>query len=306
MSLARFRYFEKVARLGSIRQAADALHIAPSAISRQIGNLEHEFGAELFEREGRGMRLTPAGQILARHVRGLLEDLDHARSALDDLTGLRRGHVRVWSVEGMVRDFVTAALADFRARYPAVTLEVTVAGTDEILAALLDDEADVGVAFNPLPHRGIATVAQIADPLFAVARPDHPAAAESLLSLADLLRWPMAVADRAFGLRHLLDAAAKAAKVEIDPAFVTNSIEALRGFARSGMGTTILPRLSIERDIAAGLLAAVPLRDRALGVARVKICTRAGRRLPAAADELARDFGRVARQLRIAASNPGG
>jgi DNA-binding transcriptional LysR family regulator len=301
MSLARFRYFEKVARLGSIREAADALHIAPSAISRQIANLEHEFGAELFEREGRGMRLSPAGEILARHVRGLLDNLDHARAALDDLNGLRRGHVRVWSVEGMVRDFVTVALAGFRERYPAITLEVTVAGTDEVLAALVDDEADIGIAFNPLPHRGIATVAQIADPLFAIVRPDHPAAAESLLSLADLLRWPLAIADGAFGLRHLVDSAAETAKVEINPALVTNSIEALRGFARSGMGTTVLPRLSIEHDIAAGLLVAVPLRDRALRAAKVKICTRAGRRLPAAADELARDFEQVARRLRSTA-----
>jgi DNA-binding transcriptional LysR family regulator len=298
MSLARFRYFEKVARLGSIREAAEALRIAPSAISRQIGNLEHEFATELFEREGRGMRLTPAGQILARHVRGVLDDLDHARAALDELNGLRRGHVRVWSVEGMVRDFATAALAEFRTRYPAITFELTVAGTDEILAALLDDEADVGVAFNPIPHRGIAVVAQIADPLYAVVRPDHPAAAEPQLSLADLPRWPLAVADRPFGLRHLLDSAAEAAGIEIAPALVTNSIEALRGFARSGMGATILPRLSIEHDISAGLLVAVPLQDRALRAAKVKICTRAGRRLPKAADELARDFERLTQQLR--------
>ena len=88
MSINRFRYFFKVARLGSIREAADVLHVTPSAISRQIAKLEEELGTTLVEPIGRGIRLTPAGVILAGQASRMIDALEQARSEIDDLLGL--------------------------------------------------------------------------------------------------------------------------------------------------------------------------------------------------------------------------
>ena len=102
MRFLTLRYFNEVARLGSIRKAADRLHVAPSAVSRQIAQLEHEVDAILFERSKGGVQLTVAGEVLARHSHGIFRDLDRARTGIDELRGLRRGEVNLWVIEGIV------------------------------------------------------------------------------------------------------------------------------------------------------------------------------------------------------------
>ncbi len=301
MSLTRYRYFEKVSRLGSIREAADVLHVAPSAISRQIANLELEYGVELFERQARGMRLTPAGEAVLQSARILLDSIDHARSTIDDLHGLRRGHVRVWTVEGMVTDFVYPVLSVFGSAYPAVTFELMIASSDQLVQRLLEDDADVAVAFNPPTHRNIQPLAEIADPLVLIAHPDHEAAARTALTLSETKQWRMALPDETFGMRHLIDQAAAAAWIDLAPVLVTNSVESLRSFARSGMGVTLLTSLAVRHDVALGRLVVVPMKDRKLKSARVKICTRRDRRLPAAARALVRAFEQNARKVVISA-----
>jgi DNA-binding transcriptional LysR family regulator len=107
-----------VAKLGSIRKAADRLHVAPSAVSRQIAQLELELAAVLFERSKVGVQLTAAGEVLARHSHRIFRDLDRARSGIDDLRGLQRGEVSVWVIEGFVSGLLPDLLGNFHHRYP--------------------------------------------------------------------------------------------------------------------------------------------------------------------------------------------
>lgn len=231
------------------------------------------------------MRLTAAGRLLLQHARGLLDHHTQAVAALDDLRGLRRGHVRVWSVEGVVRDFTCPVLAGFQGDHPDVSAELVVASSDRIISALLEDDADVGIAFNPRKQHRIRELERFADPLLAVMSPRHPAAATTNLSLSDLVQWPLAVPDETFGLRHVVDDAAVAATVDLRPSLVTNSIEALRTFARVGRGVTVLPYHSIKHEVERQLLKTVPLIDRAMRSPVVSICIRRERRLPIAAME---------------------
>lgn len=302
MSLTRYRYFEKVARLGSIREAADILHVAPSAISRQIAHLEQEYDVELFERQARGMRLTPAGQVVLESARVLLDSIDQARSSIDDLHGLRRGHIRIWTVEGMVNDFVYPVLSAFGEAHPAVTFDLMIASSDQLVQRLLEDDADLAIAFNPPTHRNIIALAEISDPLVLIAHPDHEAASRKTLTLTEASHWRLALPDATFGMRHLIDQAAAAAKLELLPVLMTNSVESLRSFARVGMGVTLLTSLAVRRDVELGRLVIVPMKDRRLKSARVKICVRRDRHLPAAARALARAFEQNARKVVITPS----
>ena len=162
MRFLTLKYFNAVAKLGSIRKAADRLHVAPSAVSRQIAQLEHEVDAVLFERSKSGVRLTAAGEVLARHSHRVFRDIERARSGIDDLRGLRRGEVSLWVIEGFVRGCCRASWPNFQIRYPAVAFKVQTASTDRIIEALLEDEADIGITFNASPsrrnrdHRGIS------------------------------------------------------------------------------------------------------------------------------------------------------
>lgn len=294
MSITRFRYFSKVAQLGSIRQAADVLRVAPSAISRQIAKLERELGAELLEANGRGIRLTPAGEILAVQASQMIDALEQARSQVDDLLGLRRGHVRLWTAEGSVDDLVLPALAAFKLRYPAVSYELTTASSDRIVSALLNDDADLGIVFNPPEHPDLGPLGSVTDALHAIGHPRHPGLRARRMTLAEIVSYPLALPDETFGLRHMIDGAAKTAGLKLAPALVTNSIRALRAFASVGIGVTILPRLAVAGDLKAHAVRAIPLTDRALRVARTTILVRRERRLPVAVTALAEQLGKIA------------
>src|SRR5258708_18045489 len=141
------RYFDEAARQGSIRRAADRLNVAPSAVNRQILKLEDELGTKLFERLPRGLRLTSAGEILVTSVRRWLHEFDRARAQLEELQGLRRGHVNVAVVEGAIAEFVPGVLAEFNRAFPRISFAVDVAGSHAITRLIMSGDADNGVLF---------------------------------------------------------------------------------------------------------------------------------------------------------------
>lgn len=297
MNFIKFRYLDRVVRLGSIRRAADSLHVAASAISRQITSLEKELDTVLFEKAGRGLKLTPAGEIVAAHARTMLSAYDRLQLDVDDLHGLRRGHVRLWAVEGMLQNLVGDAFTAFHSEFPTVTVEVVFASTDRILKAVIDDDADIGIPFNPPKHPGIRTCHTLVDSLGIVVSRSHPLAKRRKLKLADLAGFSLAVPDASFGIRHLIDAEYRAAKLELRPTVVTNSIEMLRSLARSGSACSFLTPLSVRHDSRQGNLVLIPIDSPELNAAHVDICVRADRTLPVAVSKLLEFLVRTAGRL---------
>ncbi|MGD9943832.1 MAG: LysR family transcriptional regulator [Burkholderiaceae bacterium] len=284
MSLSRFRYFLKVAKLGSIREAAEVLYVAPSAISRQIGKLEEEFGSELLMPHGRGIRLTAAGEALAQHAATMLGAMEQARSDIDDLVGLRRGHIKTWSVEGSVNELAMETIRAFQEIYPMVTHELTVASSDRILQALADGDADLGIVFHPPNVSDLRVLASGEHTMCVIASPSHPACRSRELTLATLSNYPLALPDMTFGLRHFLESAARAAGVHLPPPMLTtNSVEALKAFARLGSGLTVLPAFAVADDVRKGVLQTLPLNDLASRPARTAVLTQRNRKMSIAA-----------------------
>jgi DNA-binding transcriptional LysR family regulator len=282
--LARYRYFCKVMQLGSVRAASEALDVGPSAISRQISRLESELGVTLVEAHGRGIRITPAGEIVGRRALQVVEAMEQARADLDDLVGLRRGHVRVRTVEGSLNDLVLPAIARFRRQHPGVTFDLSITSSDRIVTALLDGETDLGVVFNPPEHPDLRVVTTVMDALNAIVHPKFEAfRSGTRVSLAELAAHPIALPDETFGLRRMVEQAAKAAGIALKPVMITDSIDALRGFARSGIGVVLLPRLAVATDLRRRAVKAIPMADRSLRVAKTKALVSATRSLSAAA-----------------------
>ena len=93
MQIRALIYFDELVRTNSMRQAAENLNVAPTAISRQIENLEHHFGTQLVERSARGVTLTAAGELLAARAGRTLRELEHVHQLIEDLKGLQRGRV---------------------------------------------------------------------------------------------------------------------------------------------------------------------------------------------------------------------
>jgi DNA-binding transcriptional LysR family regulator len=274
------RYFLQVAQSSSIRIAAEKLNVAPSAISRHIQNLEQELGIALFERKARGVSLTEAGELYVRHARTVFLDRERVRLEIDDLKGLRRGHIRISTIDGIVAGPLSYATSSFRKLHPGVTIHLRSTGTEAVNKAVREGEADVGIAYQSTPTGGVNIILRLLDPLLLVVSRDHPLAGRSIVDVRDALDFPLALPEATFGIRMLVNAACRAERIAFSPSLETNSIEALRGFAASGAGVTMLHGLSIGREVELGVLKGIPFRQAILKQAWIEISTQEGRQLP--------------------------
>jgi len=148
MIKASLRYFGAVVQHGSIRAASEALHVAQSAVSRQLQSLEQELDVQLLERRARGILPTPAGELLYRYFRDASFQIERMHSELDALQGLRRGNVRIATVESLIAGLLPDAIDKFRSRHPGVTFNVMISGSDGVAQAVRSGEAEMGFGFN--------------------------------------------------------------------------------------------------------------------------------------------------------------
>jgi len=148
--LRTLHFIDTVARIGSIRKAAEELAINSSALNRQILAFEEEFGVAVFERLSRGVRLSTAGELLIQHIRAQLSDFSRLRSQIADLSGVRRGHVAIACTRAALPLFLPEQIALYRREHPAVTFDVQQRDRSSAEAALVDYSADIALAFEPV------------------------------------------------------------------------------------------------------------------------------------------------------------
>lgn len=284
MNLTALRYFHEVAACGSIRQAAERVHIAASALSRQIGNLEHELGARLLERRSTGVSLTAAGEVLARHTQSMFRDIQRLKSDIDDLRDLQRGEIAIATIEGIVGDLLPQIISKFLKQYPHISFIVSTCSSDQAVEKVVLDEVDIGVTYNARPKAEINVALSHVFPTYAVVAPDHELASATVLTVPEVLRYKIALPDRSFGIRRLVDAAALKHQLTIHEFIQTNSFEMMKSFAATGDAVAILPKTMILRELATGQLRAIPVAGDGLAEARIQVCVHQSRVLSSAAN----------------------
>lgn len=280
-------YLDAVARAGSIRKAADLLHVASTALNRKILEIESEVGTPLFERLPRGVRLTAAGEVLLATVRRGLSDLESAASQIEQLQGLVRGTVRIACAESVANDLVPATVAAYQRTHPGVQFRITVGGTAALIRDVLNDDVELVVAHDPPEAEGLQVIVSVPQPLCVMMRPDHPLAGNDSIRLADCERYPIALGAESFGSRRLIDRLALKLRLSLRVTLEANSVETLKFFALTTDALCFQFRVGTARDVARGELVAVPLADRDLAGGKLVMAARAGRSLPAATSSFA-------------------
>lgn len=254
------RYIDAVARAGSIRKAATHLNVASSAVNRQILALEEALGTQLFERLPRSLRLTAAGEVLVDHIRRTQKSFDRARIVIDQMKGLRRGEVGLAVMSGPSGSILPPVLDGFRRTHPHARISVQVLSGADIVAAVRQGEADIGVAFDLPRERGIRLAVSHGCALGAVVRPGHPLAQRRSLQLDDCEPYPLVVADRSMAIRPYIDALAARDALSLDAAIETNSIEVMRRMTMTSDLVTFLTPIDILLERQDGQLVYVPFR----------------------------------------------
>ncbi|OWV79825.1 LysR family transcriptional regulator [Rhizobium sp. R635] len=286
MQIRALMYFDELVRTNSMRQAAENLNVAPTAISRQIENLETHFGAPLVERSSRGVKLTAAGELLAARAGRTLRELDHVQQLIEDLKGLQRGHVSIYANGATVTSLLAPALAEFSLKYPRLRFSVAITSARQAVDAVSSAAADIAVTLfsPPLSGTKIRLRSEIAYDL--IVTPQHPAAAQADISLRKLADYALALPEHSFGFRQAFDALIEKEGLELDPVFVTSSLEMLKELVLSGAAATLLPALAVRREIEAGQLRAIPLAGKTGIRTHVDLCVSPDRQLSFAAATL--------------------
>ena len=275
-------YFAEIVRVGSLRKAAENLLITPSAVSRQVANLEEELGAPLFNRSSRGMVLTDAGNALLRYVEDSQASIRKLRSTIDGLGNLSRGSVRLAVVEATTSEFLPRLLADFSYDYPNIHFEIRVAGTHEIADHVSADRADIGLAFNVLDRDDLTLQSRMAQPLQVICRGGHPLASRSEMSIADLGDFAIALPARSFGIRYLVDQAAARAKIDLNVRYEADSLQLIKNIVSASDVIAFMPPLTFESERSAGTLHSILFSDVASERSSVDVVTSRYRELSAA------------------------
>lgn len=285
-TFSRFlRYFMAVGRLGSIRKAADELHVSASAIDRQILNAEAQFGMPLFERLPTGLRLTAAGEILmaagGRWQKGLIE----LRAQIEDLRGLKRGHVDIAILDAMTKGYIPRMIQSIQQRYPGISIGLHMLGSDAIRAAITNGDVDFGICFEPQSIRDLTVRAFAEVTLGFVTLPGHPIAQLKEARFSACLGEPMIMPAKPLAVFFQRVAVLEGiSQLPLDRRVTSNNIQLIISLILEGAGIGILTSLDVASEVEAGQLAFTPIREPVLKPMTLALCTATSRTTSYAAD----------------------
>lgn len=280
-----YRYIDLIAKTGSIRKASDSLNITPSALNRRVQTFEDELGFPIFERLPRGVRLNAAGELVIQHVRDQLADMERVRSRLEDLRGVRRGHVSIACSQALLPHFLPDEIARYRRSHSAVTFSVLPRDRTAAERELMDYGCDLALVFEPLQVAEMRRLAVVQQDVHAVMAADHPLADRNVVRLRDVLAFPLCLPNRPYGVRRLLQAAASRKGTSLTPVIESDSFEFLRHTVTGGDNLTFQIAIGLpqsqdkadvvhvpldKKDVPSGVLVLGQLRDRVLPVASAR------------------------------------
>lgn len=215
-------YFLVVAEKSSLSAASEQLHVAVSAISRKVQQLESQLGTPLFQRHARGMLLTAAGKVLQQR---LLEQQQHMLGALAQIRGLtdvNQTQIRVACTQGVAFELLPELMARFGQRHSGVHFQVEIYPTQEISQCLRRQSCDLAIQFSLGSQPDASVVRAYQAPVLLLLRQDHPLAG-TRVGLTDLEHWPIALPHPGSSVRQLFDLSCRVHNLFIQPALVGDS-----------------------------------------------------------------------------------
>jgi len=255
------RYADQVARSGSIQKAARELHVAASAINRQILALEEELGVQLFERMPRGMRLTASGDALITMARRWRQDETRMVAEVRRIQGIHQGHVSLVAMDSHATGVLPALVEALNAEHPLVSLSVELSTPDDAETALMTGKADLAAIFNLAPRRELLVLWKAQLPLGCVVAPGHALAGRKTVSFQEATAYPIALQSRAITIRRLLEAQFSWLFKDARGFVESNSLQLVKQLALGGQRLIFTSELDVAPELAAGALVFIPIRD---------------------------------------------
>ena len=261
MELRNINTFLHVAELHSFSRTARQLGYSQSAVSSQIAQLEGELGAPLFDRVGKTVRLTGAGETFLGYARTLLATVQQAQAALQPPQQIS-GSLSIALADSVCSTFLPGLLQRYHARCPQVELVLCTATADGMLQMLGTNQTDLAYTLDqPLLQPNLVRAVDVPEPVCFVAPADHPLARKDSVSLEELTRQEFLLTERGMSYRDALDQCMAAHGLRLQPYLELGSAALLCQMVEQGMGLSFLPEYIVRDALAAGRLVRLPVPE---------------------------------------------
>lgn len=280
-------YIEAVAEHGSIQGASRAIGISASAIDRQIKLVEEQLGVRLFDRQTRGMQLSPAGEMFVLLSQKWRADETRIQSEVKRLQGVDFGHIRLATMDSLVNGVIPQFLKLISEKYPRVRVDVEVVTPDQAAELLETGQCDLVLCFNLPRQRDIHVVWTEDLPLYCVLAPGHALASRPSVSLADVRKHAIVVQSKTLSIRRILDEKHSWVFEDGAPPVVTNSIQLLKQLAAAGDHVALTSELDAAPELMSGSLVALPVKGTNIAAQSISVAIDARRTLPRIAYDIA-------------------
>jgi DNA-binding transcriptional LysR family regulator len=259
--LVDLRLFLHVVEAGSITRGAERMHLALAAASTRIRNMEAQLGTRLLDRERQGVQPTPAGRTLLRHARLMLQQAERMRGELGEYAQGLRGQIRLLSNTNALMEFLPEPLSAFLAAHPQVNIDLEERLSDEIVAAVADGTADIGIVAGTVAVAGLEVFPFRVDRFVLVSAPGHPLSARDSVSFAEVLDSDFVGLDRSSALQRFLSEKAERIGRRIKLRVQLRSFDAICRLVSCHVGIGIVPETTADRCARAMALDWVALTD---------------------------------------------
>jgi LysR family transcriptional regulator, transcriptional activator of the cysJI operon len=258
----RLTVFRAVAAQRSFRRAAEQLYLTQPAVTQQIKALEELVGLPLFDRSGREVTLTAAGAVLLQYTEQSGALLEQAAVELASLKGQISGTLRIAASTTIAQYILPPLLGAFLRLHPAVHVELESSNTESVADAIASGRATLGLVEGP-PHASqVRSEIWLEDELVLLVPPSHEWAGQRAVTLQQIATAPLLMRERGSGTREVVETTLEAAGLparDLQIALELNSTEAILGCIESGVGIGFVSRSAIQRQLALGTLAIVPV-----------------------------------------------
>lgn len=240
--LTTLKIFLCVAEERSLTKASKRAHLAVSAISKRIAELENRVGAPLFTRFSRGVELTPAGQSMLSYTRKVFETLNQMEEELNDYTGGVKGNIKLHATTSALAQFLPADIESFTAEYPGIKLDIEERVGAAIVREVIEGHADLGIFASHTAAPGLETFPYRNDELAVAVALNHPLADRESVHFSEFIQYELIASHSESALYALITREAK--KLDVTPKIKirVSSFDCMCQLVASRLGISILPR----------------------------------------------------------------
>jgi len=260
MDFGQIEALSQVASHSSFSRAAEMLQLTQPSITARIQALERELGEELFERGGRGVKLTDAGRVFLPYAEQILQLLQEGRDAVEEVRNVQLGSLRLGSAITISTYVLPGILHRFCAEFPGVEVVVRTGRSEQVLNMLLTDEVQVGI-IRSLSAPDVDSIPLYDDEIVLVANPEHRFAQTDGVTIAEAAREPIVLFDRGSSYYGMIHDLFRKAAVIPNVAMELDSLEATKRMVEQGLGIALVPVATVKRELEQGVLVQIRLTD---------------------------------------------